>query len=87
MNVDEARAEYLGAMETASAAFNASLERPRARLARATRDAKASDTDLTREELAAWVFATTDAVALYRDIMAGPAADIDKALAEAKEPK
>lgn len=34
---------------------------------------------------AAWVYSTPDAVELYRDIMAGPTADIDKALAAAKK--
>jgi hypothetical protein len=87
VNVDEARAEYLAARETASAALKASLERPRARHARATRMALAAGTDLTPEEVAAWVYATTDAVALYHDIMSGPTADLDKALAEEKEAK
>ena len=84
MTVDEAREAYLDAKETASAAFHDIFDRAAAKYAKAMRLARAANTQLTREDVAAYVTASTRAVAIAEDIMAGSTEDIDRALAEAR---
>ena len=84
MNVDEAREAWHAARETASAAFHSIYDRARAKNDKAMRQARASHTQLTTGEVAAYVSGMTEAAAIWHEIMAGPTADLDHALAEAK---
>jgi hypothetical protein len=85
VTVDEAREAYLAAMATASAEFHDIYDRAAAKYAKAMREARLSNTQLTPQEVAAYAGASTRAAAMFDDIMPGPSEDIDYALAEAKE--
>ena len=52
---------------------------------RAIKEARASSTQLTRQEVAQYVTGTIEAVAVAREILAGRPEDLDRALAEAKK--
>lgn len=76
----EARAAYNEAWLTAVAAYEATLAGPRATYERAIARARASGTQLTRNEVRAWLEAGTRARDIEHQILAGPRADIQAAL-------
>jgi hypothetical protein len=85
VNLDDARAAYCDALDLASIAYQAARVRPDARMARAMRLAgQIPNGRLTPEEVASYQTGVHEAGVIWQQIIAGPTADVDQALAASR---